>query len=128
MGLGDKKQRREESRFVKAGLKGLAVGLEPQMLYVTTMVKECWGEMSTESIVRRSLKSSALPAGLNAELTALYGKFPKNCDVNFHEVVDMMRSLSLKVDRTDLFFAQIKDDISLQMFFNGLMLNLMRMF
>lgn len=60
--------------------------------------------MSTETIVRCWIKFLALAAGFNAENTALYGKVQKNNTLNLDEVVNIIHTMYLNVEKTDPFF------------------------
>lgn len=106
--LESRRQRRDDSRALRAGMRGLGEGHDPHMLDVARLVEQSWNAVDAVGISRCWIKAEVLPVDKVAELNAVHGRMRNTSgDATVREMTDMLRRLSLDADRRDPIYPQV---------------------
>lgn len=72
--LQDREQRREQSKDLRAGTRGIAEGHDPHLLDAIDILVHAWNAVSNPVLAQAWVKSRILPDEVEAQLRAQYGE------------------------------------------------------
>lgn len=107
--------RRDESSSLRAGMKGLAEGFDPHMLDVANLIKTSWNQVSDMAIARSWIKAKFLPAAMEADLSASYGRMiDTSHSMDMRAVTVLLGSLFSSLDQRDPLYDQTLESLTEQ--------------